>query len=129
MTSPKRSPLLVRAATLSLALAALTGLVVHASLSAGCGTPSSGSPVASAEAPPIIPTSASASAPTLARDAPAPVPSPASSSSARAPAFAAPAPAGIHRRDLAFPATKAAQVFFPDEEQPAPAGSGSARGR
>jgi hypothetical protein len=105
MKSTKRPPLLVRVATLSLALAALSGLVVHASLSAGCGTPSSGAPVASAEAQPVVPVSASASTP----------------------ARHAPAPASSHRYGVAFPATKAAQVFFPDDEQPAPAGS--ARGR
>jgi hypothetical protein len=130
MDSPKRPPLLVRIATLTVALGALSALVAHASLSAGCTTPAAGSPVASAEV--LVASTSGAASPGIPSS---PVPAPDRAATApgpTAPGATSAAPAAKAARkpryDVSFPATKAAPVFRPEEdEQAADQGAGQKR--
>jgi hypothetical protein len=128
MPSPQRPSLLIRAATLTLAVSTLVGLVVHSSMAAGCN--SSGT----ATAPTATPDPASAPATTSATSvtASASPASPASPSGQTLPGSANPsaapsaAPADTARpgslqiipSDEFIPASKSGIVFRPKEPAP-----------
>jgi hypothetical protein len=124
MSSPERPSLLVRAATLTLAVGTLIGLVVHSSMAAGCNNSgSSTAPTATPDlaAPPALPSAASPNAPASPSGQASPgsaSPTPGAAQNGAPADTARPGAPRIVPRNDYLPASKSGMIFRIEEPAP-----------